>query len=111
MQSNVIEKQYIYISKVREHQNKRSTYFESTRLCRKNNNSLFILRFMHKLFSYSIFCNSYLDLASSYKWKKLITQMELISDMDQHHNLFRKRNKKIVGNGHKCLYIYLKMQI
>ena len=66
---------------------------------------------MHKLFSNSIFCNSYLDLASSYKWKELITQMELITDMDQHHNLFRKRNKKIVGNGQKCLYINLKMQI
>ena len=65
MQSNVIEEQ-------------------STKLCCRNNKTLFILRYVHKLFSYIIFCNSYLDLASSNKCKELITKKELITEMDQH---------------------------
>ena len=93
MQSNVIEKQYIYIYIYQNLENikiKEVHISSQPDFAEKNNNSLFILRYMHKLFSYSIFCNSYLDLASSYKWKELITQMELITDMDQHHNLFSK---------------------
>ena len=57
--NNVIEKQYI--STAREHKNKKS----QPNNAEKNNNSLVILRYMHKQFSYSICCNSYLDLASS----------------------------------------------
>ena len=37
--------------------------------------------------------------------------MDLITDMDQHKDLFPKVKKKIVGKGHKYLCIYPKMQL
>ena len=96
MQNNVIVRQYKCISTAREHKIKEVHILSQPNYAEKNNNTLVVLRKVHKLFSFLYFCSSYLHLDSSNKWKELITQIELILNMEQHQDLFPKATKRLL---------------